>query len=93
MSKITPENVKIKDWILIGIKEAVVCKVYNTDNSNMIEVVYLDDKDRAINEHAIFGNNSWQFINKGPDGGYADNYERLAEYVSILRLGQWYSNK
>jgi len=31
MSKITPENVKIKDWILIGIKEAVVCNPSYTE--------------------------------------------------------------
>lgn len=87
MSKITPENVKPKDWISIGVRDAVVCRIYENE-PNKIEVVYLD-RNRAINEDAHFKDNNWTFVHDGPCGGYADNYSRLAEFVSILRSGRW----
>lgn len=77
-----PKDLKLKDWIRIGTRDAVVCNI--NEDSNQIEVVYLD-RDRAINEYAHFINEDWAFVEKGPVGGYADKYSRLTEYVSILR--------
>ena len=77
-----PKNLKLKDWIRIGTRDAVVCNI--NEDSNQIEVVYLD-RNRAINENAHFINGHWEFVIKGPTGGYADKYPRLTEYVSILR--------
>lgn len=54
-----------------------------------IEVVYIDDRDRAINEGAIWVDGVWKFKNPGASGaGYADRYDRLREYVNILRSGR-----
>jgi len=82
----TPENIKPKDWIMIGYRDAVVCKIYENE-PDKIEVVYLD-RNRAINEDAHFLDGKWTFVYDGPCGGYADNYPRLAEYVAILRAGR-----
>lgn len=63
-------------------KKAIVCQIYDPNN---IEVVYLDDRDHAINEDMILRNGKWEFKHEGPCGGYADNYPRLSNYVSMLR--------
>lgn len=87
-----PENVKPKDWITIGSRDAVVCRTYEKEPNKIdvvIEVVYLDDRNRAINEDAHFKDGEWTLVIKEPCGGYADKYSRLADYVSILRSGRW----
>lgn len=86
---ITPENVKLKDWISIGIRDAVVCHIYEND-SNKVEIVYIDDRNRAINEDAHYLDGKWSFVYDGPCGGYADNNQWLGEYVRILRGGRRY---
>ncbi|MFA5417691.1 MAG: hypothetical protein WC341_04450 [Bacteroidales bacterium] len=88
MEKITPENIKPLDWINIGELNAVVCKIYDNE-PNKIEVVYLDRK-RAINDDVHYLNGKWNFVNKGPGGGYADNYERLGDCVRKLKAGKWW---
>jgi hypothetical protein len=76
------------DWITIGNRNVVVCQVYErTDDSIKVEVVYLD-RDRAINEDAIWSNDKWNFALSGVVGGYADNYPRLSRFVSQLRAGR-----
>lgn len=69
------------DVIYIGNTRAVISQVY-PDGS--VEVVYLS-RDRAINEDAVKKDGKWEFKISGPCGGYADNYPRLARYVTILR--------
>lgn len=79
------------DWISIGKRidpvmvNAVVCNVFD----ERIEVVYLDIRDRAINEDVVWTGTHWKFKDQGPSGGYADNYDRLTEYVSKLRRGRF----
>jgi hypothetical protein len=85
---ITPDNVKLKDWISIGNVDAVVCRI-NIGNTTKIEVVYLDIRERAIVEEVYFEEDRWHFVNDGPNGGYADNYPWFSEYVSFLRRGRW----
>lgn len=87
MDKITPENVKPKDWITVGVRDSVVCRVYE-DEPNKVEVVYLD-RNRPINEDAHYIDNGWTFVYDGPCGGYADQYPRLADFVAILKAGRW----
>lgn len=73
------------DWIIIGKRiDAVVCDVYD----ETIEIVYLNRRNWAINEEVIWNNDHWEFKNDGPCGGYADQYPRLALYVSKLRGGR-----
>jgi hypothetical protein len=82
-------EVKKKDVIFKGewpekVLKLVVCRVYDEQN---IEVVYLDYRNRAINEDMVLKDGKWEFKISGPCGGYADNYPRLSEYVKILRNG------
>ncbi len=76
------------EWISIGKKSprirAVVCTVYNEPPFDC-EVVYLDNRDRVINEDVKWAAMHWDFASQGPSGGYADNSPRLSKYVEILR--------
>lgn len=86
-------NVTPGDWIIFGSslspKSAVVCKVYQDTSFADIEVVYIDDRNRAINEDMVWKDGKWQFKHSGPCGGYADNYSRLRDYVTKLRKGRY----
>ncbi len=77
------------DWITFGSgfrpKKAVVCTVYQDTSLADIEVVYLDDRDRAINDDMVWKDGKWQFRHPGPSGGYADHYDRLKVYVAQLK--------
>ena len=86
-------DVKPGDWISFGSghrpKNAVVCTVYKDNALGDIEVVYLDNRDRAINEDMIWKEGKWEFAIEGPCGGYADRNARLRSYVSQLRGGRY----
>jgi hypothetical protein len=73
------------DWIYVGQLRAVVCTVRSKDR---VEIVWLDDRNRAINEDAVWNGQAWQFASSGPSGGYADKNDRLAGFVSELRHGR-----
>ena len=75
-------EVKVKQFIWVNGREAIVAKVYDCQK---VEIVYLDDRDRAINENAILNDGKWKFERAGPCGGYADQSERLSNCVSMLR--------
>lgn len=78
--------VKLGDWIRLGTNlDAVVCQIYENHALGDIEVVYLDSRSRAINVDAVWEDDHWDFKYEGPSGGYADKYNRLRRYVSILR--------
>lgn len=86
-------NVKPGDWIDIGerpfVKQAVVCNVFDNSDWADLEVVYLNDE-KAINEDVVWNNGNWKFKISGPNGGYADNYPRLSQYVAQLRRGRFW---
>ncbi len=86
-------NVKPGDWISFGSgplpKDAVVCNAYEDSSLGDIEVVYLDDRNRAINEDMVWKDGKWEFKIAGPCGGYADKYDRLSAYVAQLRRGRY----
>ena len=79
--------VKCFAWIRIGSVNAIVSTIY-AHRPGEIEVVYLDERDRAINEDAVWRDDGWHFLIPGVCGGYADNYSRLASFVSELRSGR-----
>jgi len=64
MSNISPDNIKLKDWISVGRRDCVVCHIYENE-SNKVEVVYLD-RDRAINEDVHFVDGKWSFVYNDP---------------------------
>lgn len=81
------------EWITIGKghfgKSALVCNVYPDQKIADIEVIYLDDRDRAINDDVIWKEDCWEFKHSGPSGGYADKYPRLSHFVAQLRRGRY----
>lgn len=79
-------NVKLRDWIMIGNTDAVVCRIYS-DDPNRVSIVYLDDGRKAIAEDAIFVNGKWKFEIEGPCGTYADGMSDYGEYIAILKRG------
>ena len=85
-------DIKDKDWIYFGSgvlkKRAIVCDVRPPGHDmGDIEIVYLDDRDRAINDEMVWNSTAWEFKYKGPSGGYADRSDRLRPYVARLRAG------
>lgn len=83
-------EVKPGDWIKIGENlDALVVQIYEKKNFGDIEVVYLDYRDKAINDDVIWTGEKWEFTHTGASGGYADKYDRLKEFVSILRQGKF----
>lgn len=82
-------EIKPNDWITIGDNvNAVVCNIYEqNDNIIRAEVVYLNGT-KAINEDVFYKDGHWDFVHKGADGGYADNYPRLSRFVGTLRRGR-----
>lgn len=90
MAKVPP--VQPRDWIEVRTAspiplQAVVCSVY-PDKPGTVEAVYIDQRKRAINEDFVWKEDHWDFARSGVSGGYADNYDRLREYVTILRTGR-----
>lgn len=89
-------NLKPGDWIQThnGLlpMNFVVCQVYNDplqkEVSGDIEVVYLDQLGRAINEYMNWDGVSWKLKDDQPCGGYADSNPRLTDYVRILKQGR-----
>ena len=76
------------DWVTIGCPSPGLSPlkgvVVQLLGENVAEIVYLDHRDRAINEEIIWNKVGWDFRDSS-DGGYADKYDRLREFVNILR--------
>ena len=85
-------QIKPGDWITIGKGlngiPAIVCAIYSFNPLDEIEVVYLDDQDRAMNADVVWEDNHWSFKGPNPFGRYADKYDRLCNFVSNLRAGK-----
>ena len=76
-----------RDWVTIE-PAGTPAVVSSIRADGRIEVVYLDGRDRAINEDLVWRGGSWRFAHEGVDGGYADKSARLQPYVEVLRRGR-----
>lgn len=83
------QSIKLNGWITVGTRMAVVSRIYE-GITDKIEIVYLDDRDRAIAEDVFLEDGEWHFVEAGPNGGYADNIPRLTGYVRKLKAGKWW---
>jgi len=66
----------------------VVCTVYEPAEHPQradCQVVFLDERNRAINRDVRWSGAYWEFIVGGDLGGYADRYDWLQPYVQILQ--------
>ena len=73
-------------WLTVEGVNCVVCAVF-TDPPWDAEVVFMD-KGKATNKDIKWSDGRWNFTGGAP--GYADNYQRLSEFVSKLRRGRQY---
>jgi len=81
------QNVKPGDWISIRSTDCVVAIVRDADDGQVVcEVVF--NQDKPTNLDARWNGETWEFVESGDYGGYADKYPRLNEYVRILKNGR-----
>lgn len=74
------------DWIMLGDKnpvEAVVCSI----RPGRVEVVFLDEHNKAVHAEAKWSKQGWVLADKDSRGKPADKDPRLERYVGILRSG------
>ncbi|MEI6127742.1 MAG: hypothetical protein WCQ99_14445 [Pseudomonadota bacterium] len=79
IEKIAPGN-----WIPIGGKtpvDAVVCTI----RPGRIEVVFLNEENKALHGEVKWTSRGWDFVGKDAAGKPADKDQRLEPYVKILR--------
>ncbi len=77
-------SVEPGEWIVIRAVRAVVSRVYADRTPAEIEVVYLDGRNRALYKDVVWRDNHWEFTS-GLGGGSAENDDRLARYLRLLR--------
>jgi hypothetical protein len=80
--------VKPGDRITIGAISAVVATVREPDDAfgGDCEVVFNPSK--PTNLDVRWTGEEWQLVESGDYGGYADKYDRLRNYVAILKEGR-----
>jgi hypothetical protein len=77
-------QVNLGDWIRIGSTSAVVSMIRESgDPFGDCEVVFNPSK--PTNCDVRWTGEKWEFVESGDYGGYADKYDRLRPYVSILK--------
>ena len=80
-----PPRLVPREWIRVGpTLDALVIQEHEIGRA---EVVYIDYRRRAINDDVVWANGEWRFEHPGASGGYADKYDRLREFVAVLRRG------
>jgi len=76
-------EIKPRDWITIGWTECVVAQVYPVgDARGDCEVVF--NADKPSNTDAVWVDSKWSF-HPASGAGYADRYERLSEFVALVK--------
>ena len=77
------------EWVRIGNLDCVVATIYPPDNpfGHYCEVVFNPRK--PTNHNVVWDGDRLKLAETGDYGGYADNYPRLSEIVSILKRGRW----
>jgi len=72
------------EWISVG---STSCVVANIRDNGDCEVVFNSSK--PTNREAQWNGDTWEFVEPGDYGGYADKYHRLSLYVQILKRGRY----
>lgn len=85
----TMPNIKPGDWIEVGFIDAVVSVIRPPDHHMGAQCEVVFDASKPTNHDVRWNGSTWEFIKSGDEGGYADKYPRLREYVAILKAGRW----
>ena len=76
------------EWITVGSTDCVVANVREHGHQfGDCEVVLNPLK--PANCDAFWNGTEWSFVKTGDYGGYADRYQRLSQYVAILKRGRY----
>ena len=78
------EKISPGSWIKVGREghiDAVVCTI----RPKRIEVVYLNEMNKAVHKEVQWAGRCWDFVNKKSEGKPADKNQRLEKYVKTLR--------
>ncbi len=78
------ENISPSGWIKVG-KEGQIDAVVCTIRPKIIEVVYLNEKNKAVHREVRWAGRCWDFVKKESKEKPADKDQRLEKYVKILR--------
>ena len=78
------EKISQGGWIKVG-KEGQIDAVVCTFRPKRIEVVYLNEMNKAVHREVQWAGRYWDFVNKKSEGKPADKDQRLEKYVKILR--------
>ena len=85
-------EIKPGDWISIGRVDDTRCPaidaVVSIAKPELVEVVYLQRPNQAVNQDAVWVDDHWEFARTGHYGGYAERYDRLSGYVAQLYQGR-----
>ncbi|MBI4293625.1 MAG: hypothetical protein HY661_19285 [Betaproteobacteria bacterium] len=80
-------EVKPGDWVIVGGVRCVVANIRALDDRfGDCEVVFNPSK--PTNRDIKWSDGAWHFVETGDFGGYADHYERLRQFVQILKSGR-----
>jgi hypothetical protein len=78
------EKILPGSWIKVG-KDGQIDAVVCTIRPRKIEVVYLNEINKAVHKEVQWVVRCWNFTDKKSEGKPADKDQRLAKYVKILR--------
>lgn len=77
-------DIKPTDWIQVGLIDCVVARVRPLNHAaGDCEVVFNPVKPTNLNVR--WSGESWEFVESGDFGGYADKQKDLLPYVQILK--------
>jgi hypothetical protein len=82
----TRPDISPEQWITVGLKRAVVSRVYDDAHADG-EVVYLDGRNRAVYADITWTEQGWKCLKQDGTGGYAEPQARLRHFVHILHDG------
>ena len=84
-------SVKPGDWIRIGSGnvDGVISRVYLAEDVCFGDCEAVHNPSKPTNEDVKWTGEQWEFALKGPNGGYADKYDRLRPYLRILKAVRW----
>ncbi len=79
-------TIKTGEWILVGSVKAVVAVVREPgDPFGDCEVVFRPDK--PTNQDVEWVDGEWRFAKRPDNGGLAEKYPRLKQYVEKVKRG------
>ncbi len=81
--------IKPGDWIEVGSVWAVVSQLMSPEHPMGADCEVVFNPSKPTNHDVRWNGQRWEFTKSGDQGGYADKYPRLRQYVALLKGGRW----